>query len=312
MKDVSPPASSQPSRFPRGWGATWQNRWLPYLLTGPVVLAVGVGVFYPVIYVVNLSLHAYSPFFNQTMRFVGAENYVRLIHDAEFWHSLQVSAIWVAGSVIPQFLLGLGLALLLNERFFARGLVRAIVLLPWVVSGVVTGIIWLWLFDGTIGVLNDLLMKAGLTPTPIPWSVQPATTYLMLFVANAWRGSPFFAIMLLAALQSINPDVYEAAMIDGAGRWQRFRYVTLPLILNAVIISTLLRVIWTFNYVDLIWTMTQGGPVNASRTLALDIFKVAYQDGDFGFAATLAVALCVILLAFSGAYWQLNRFSNRS
>ena len=312
MKDVSPPASSQPSRFPRGWGATWQNRWLPYLLTGPVVLAVGIGVFYPVIYVVNLSLHAYSPFFNQTMRFVGAENYVRLIHDAEFWHSLQVSAIWVAGSVIPQFLLGLGLALLLNERFFARGLVRAIVLLPWVVSGVVTGIIWLWLFDGTIGVLNDLLMKAGLTPTPIPWSVQPATTYLMLFVANAWRGSPFFAIMLLAALQSINPDVYEAAMIDGAGRWQRFRYVTLPLILNAVIISTLLRVIWTFNYVDLIWTMTQGGPVNASRTLAPDIFKVAYQDGDFGFAATLAVAPCVILLAFSGAYWQLNRFSNRS
>ena len=312
MKVVSPPASSQPARFPWGWGVTWQNQWLPYLLTGPVVLAVGIGVFYPVFYVVNLSLHAYSPFFNQTMRFVGAENYVRLIRDAEFWHSLQVSAIWVAGSVIPQFLLGLGLALLLNERFFARGVIRAIVLLPWVVSGVVTGIIWIWLFDGTIGVLNDLLMKAGLTPTPIPWSVQPATTYLMLFVANAWRGSPFFAIMLLAALQSISPDVYEAAMIDGAGRWQRFRYVTLPLILNAVIISTLLRVIWTFNYVDLIWTMTQGGPVNASRTLALDIFKVAYQDGDFGFAATLSVALCVILLAFSGAYWQLNRFANRS
>jgi multiple sugar transport system permease protein len=295
-----------------GWGVGWQKRWLPFLLTGPVVLLVGIGVFYPVIYVVNLSLHAYSPFYSPTMRFVGAENYVRLIGDSEFWHSLHVSAIWVAGSVIPQFLLGLGLALLLNERFFARGIIRAIVLLPWVVSGVVTGIIWLWLFDGTIGVLNDLLMKAGLILMPIPWSVQPTTSYLMLFVANAWRGSPFFAIMLLAALQSISPEVYEAAMIDGAGRWQRFWYVTLPLILNAVVISTLLRAIWTFNYVDLIWTMTQGGPVNASRTLALDIFKVAYQDGDFGFAATLAVALCVILLAFSGVYWQLNRFSNKS
>ena len=312
MKVLPAPSVAQTAQPFRQWQFAWQKRGLPYLLIGPVVLLVGIGVFYPVVYVVDLSLHAYSPFFSSTMRFVGAENYRRLIGDAEFWHSLQVSAIWVAGSVIPQFLLGLGLALLLNERLFARGIIRAIVLLPWVVSGVVTGIIWLWLFDGTIGVLNDLLMKAGLILMPIPWSVQPMTTYLMLFVANAWRGSPFFAIMLLAALQSISPEVYEAAMIDGAGRWQRFRYVTLPLILNAVVISTLLRAIWTFNYVDLIWTMTQGGPVNASRTLALDIFKVAYQDGDFGFAATLAVALCVILLLFSGAYWQLNRFSNQT
>jgi len=275
-----------------------------------VVLVVGIGVFYPVIYVVNLSLHAYSPFYSRTMRFVGAANYLRLIADAEFWHSLQVSAIWVAGSVIPQFLLGLGLALLLNERFRARGLIRAIVLLPWVVSGVVTGIIWLWLFDGTVGVINDLLLRAGLVHGPVAWTIAPTTTWLALFIANAWRGAPFFAIVLLAALQSISPDLYEAAKIDGAGSWTRFRHVTLPLILNTIVVATLLRALWTFNFLDLIWTMTRGGPANLTRTMPLYIFDKAYTEGDFGYASTIACTLCIVLLTFSAAYWQLNRLAH--
>lgn len=301
---------------PAAAGGVSSRAWLdrrhlaPYVMVAPVVVLVALGVVYPLGYIVVVSLQDYSPFRVAATRWVGAANYLRLLADPDFWASLRAGAVWVTGSVVPQFLLGLGMALLLNERFRGRGLVRTIVLLPWVVSGVVTGIIWTWLFDGTVGVINDLLGRAGLIGAPVAWTVRPWTTWLALFVANAWRGAPFFAIVLLAALQSISPDLYEAAKIDGAGRWQRFRYVTLPLILTTVVLATLLRALWTFNFLDLIWTMTRGGPANLTRTLPLYVFDKAYTDGDFGYAATVACALCVILLAFSAVYWQLNRLAH--
>ena len=134
----------------------------------------------------------------------------------------------------------------------------------------------------------------------------------MVFVANAWRGAPFFAIVILAALQSIDPALYESASIDGASRWQRFRYVTLPLIVNAIVISTLLRALWTFNFIDLIWTMTRGGPAGTTTTLPIYIFDVVYQRGEFGYGGALSVVLCAILILFAGAYWQLNRLARHA
>jgi len=283
------------------------RRSYPYALVAPTVLLVAVGVIYPVAYMLYLSAHNYLIIRPHAVRFIGLANYLTLLKDGEFWRSLRISAVWVAGSVIPQFLLGLATALLLNGKFTGRRVVRTLVLLPWVVSGVITGIIFVWLFDGTIGVVNDLLLRFHLVTEPVAWPVQPATAFFMLFVANAWRGAPFFAINLLAALQSISPDVYEASAIDGAGPWQRFRHVTLPLIMNTVILSTLLRAIWTFNFIDLIWTMTNGGPVNSTRTLAIYIFHTAYRDADFGYASTLAIGLCIVLLLFSAVYWQLHK-----
>jgi multiple sugar transport system permease protein len=310
---VSPrPAAEAPGPGARGLARAWTGRraLYAYLMVGPAVLLVALGVVYPILYVAVLSVHEYSPFRAAVPRFVGGANYLALLGDPEFWRSLRAGAIWVTGSVVPQFALGLGMALLLNQRFPGRGTVRTIVLLPWVVSGVVTGIIWTWLFDGTVGVINDLLLRSGLAAAPVAWTVQPATTWLALFVANAWRGAPFFAIVLLAALQAINPDLYEAAKIDGAGRWQRLRYVTLPLILGAIVIATLLRALWTFNFLDLIWTMTRGGPANLTRTMPLYIFDKAYTEGDFGYAATIACVLCALLLAFSALYWQLHRLAH--
>ena len=215
----------------------WQKLY-PYLLVAPVAVPIAVLVIYPIAHMVYLSLHHYLIIRPDDVRFTGLENYVTLLTDREFFRALRVSGTWVAGSVIPQFLLGLAIALLLNEAFPGRGLVRTITLMPWVLSGVVTGLIWLWLFDGTIGVINDLLMKAHIATRPVAWSIRPGTSFLMLFVANAWRGAPFFAITLLAALQGIDPEIYEAAAIDGATSWKRFRYVTIPLIMNTVIITT--------------------------------------------------------------------------
>jgi len=280
---------------------------VPWSFVAPVALLVGIGVLFPLAYVLVLGSFDYSPYLGRAPRFIALGNYRAVFGDTAFWNALLASGIWVAGSVVPQFLLGLGMALVLNERFRGRGLVRTIILAPWAVSGVVTGFIWMWLFDGTIGVINDLLSKVGLIDTPIPWGIYESTAWLMVFVANAWRGAPFFAIVILAALQAIDPALYEAASIDGGSRWQKFRFVTWPLILNAVVISTLLRALWTFNFIDLVWTMTRGGPAGATTTLPIYIFSVVYEKGEFGYGAALSVVLCLLLIAFSAAYWQLNR-----
>ena len=290
----------------------WKRNALPWALVAPVAALVAIGVLFPLGYIAVLGSYDYSPYLGRAARYVALSNYRALLSDAAFWSALGASAIWVIGSVVPQFLLGLGMALVLNETFRGRGLVRTIILAPWAVSGVVTGFIWLWLFDGTIGVLNDLLMKAGLIDSPVPWGIYEGTTWLMVLVANAWRGAPFFAIVILAALQSIDPALYEAAAIDGGTRWQKFRFVTWPLILNAVVISTLLRALWTFNFIDLLWTMTRGGPAGATTTLPIYIFDVVYQKGEFGYGAALSVVLCLLLIAFSAGYWQLNRMGRAS
>ncbi len=293
----------------RRWRSLLQREAFPWLLVAPVAILVAIGVLFPLVYVLLLGSEDYSPYLGKPSQWVGLANYARVFADPSFWNALVASVIWVVGSVVPQFLLGLGMALVLNETFRGRGIVRTIILAPWAVSGVVTGFIWLWLFDGTIGVINDLLMKAGAVDAPVPWGIFTETTWAMVFVANAWRGAPFFAIVILAALQSIDPALYEAASIDGATRWQKFRFVTLPLINNAIVISTLLRALWTFNFIDLLWMMTRGGPAGATTTLPIYIFDVVYQKGEFGYGAALSVVLCVLLITFSAAYWQLNRMS---
>jgi len=285
----------------------WRRNALPWALVAPVATLVAIGVLFPLGYVLLLGGYDYSPYLGRAPRFVALSNYRAILTDGAFWSALLASVIWVVGSVVPQFLLGLGMALVLNETFRGRGFVRTIILAPWAVSGVVTGFIWMWLFDGTIGIIHDLLMKARIVDAPVAWGIQESTTWLMVFVANAWRGAPFFAIVILAALQSIDPALYEAAAIDGGSRWQKFRYVTWPLIFNAVVISTLLRALWTFNFIDLLWTMTRGGPAGATTTLPIYIFDVVYQKGEFGYGAALSVVLCVLLIVFSAGYWQLNR-----
>ena len=301
------------SAAPRGrLRRLWKRNALPWTLVAPVATLVAIGVLFPLAYVLLLGSYDYSPYLGRAARFVALSNYRAIFADRAFWSALGASVIWVIGSVVPQFLLGLGMALVLNETFRGRGLVRTIILAPWAVSGVVTGFIWLWLFDGTIGVVNDLLMKAGAIDAPVPWGIYESTTWLMVFVANAWRGAPFFAIVILAALQSIDPALYEAASIDGGSRLQKFRFVTWPLIFNAVVISTLLRALWTFNFIDLLWPMTRGGPAGATTTLPIYIFDVVYQKGEFGYGAALSVVLCVLLIVFSAGYWQLNRMSRAS
>jgi multiple sugar transport system permease protein len=237
--------------------------------------------------------------------FAGLDNFRRMFTaDPLFWHSLGFAAMWVAAEVGLQLVLGLGLALIVNETFVGRGLARAAVFSPWAVSGVLTTGIWLLLYNPSTGVFNAL----GDGSTSVlagQHSVFPATV-----IAELWRGVPFFAILLLADLQSIPKDEYEAASVDGAGRLRRFRYVTLPHLRDAIVLSTLLRAVWEFNNVDLIYTLTGGGPANQTTTLPVYIARTVVDSHDFGYGAALTVAGFVILLFFSMLYLRLSRFGS--
>jgi len=284
---------------------------MPYVFVFPALLPVLLLFIYPLVYVIWLSLQQYVLFRPDEIGFIGLQNYVDLLSDPGFGQSLRASGIWVVGSIVPQFILGLILALLLNQHFPLRGLYRAIVISPWAVGGVLTGIYFTWLFNPQVGVVNDILKHLGLITTPIPWNLNEWSAWIAVLAANTWRGTPFFGIILLAALQSIDDELYEAAKIDGAGTWQQFWFITLPLIKNQAILSTMLRSIWVFGNIDLIWTMTEGAPAGATRTLSVFVLQESYKFSDFGYGAALAVTIFLISLIFAAGYLWLGGFTRQ-
>ncbi len=281
----------------------------PYLLLAPAYLLIAGFLFYPMATVFLLSLQEYQLMDPLNTPFVGLDQYAFMLGDEYFWRSLWNSVVWVVVSLFFQFLLGFCLALLLNSaRFRARGIFQAVVFAPWAVSGFLIAIIWAWLLNGEFGLVNDLLIRVGLLDQKVGFLSREETALLSCVLANIWFGVTFFAVMLFAALQAIPPSLYEAADMDGATAWQSFWRVTAPMVKPAIVITILLRAIWVFNWADLIWVMTGGGPAGASRTLALYVFQKAFLGLDFGYSAALGVALTVISLIFTAVFLRVTRF----
>ena len=220
--------------------------------------------------------------------------------------SLLVSLKWVISQVLLQLILGLAVALILNQEFTGRGICRAIVFAPWAVSGVLTSMLWALIYNENMGVLNDILLKIGLIDTRVAWVSSYDTTFWALSVAELWRGLPFFSIMLLAGLQGIS---LEAADVDGCSRWQRLVYITLPQLKNTIVLSTLLRAVWEFNNVDVIYNLTGGGPVNQTTTLTMYLTQTAVRDNNFGYGSAIAVIAFLLLSVFAALYIKLTGFS---
>ena len=280
----------------------------PYFLLAPAYLLIGAFIFYPMVTVFLLSLQEYRLMDPLNTPFVGFKQYSIILSDEYFWSSLWNSVIWVVVSLLFQALLGFVLALLLNSaRFRARGIYQAIVFAPWAVSGFLVAIIWTWLLTGEYGLVNDLLIRLGLIDQKIGCLSRTETALFACVVANIWFGVTFFAVMLLAALRSIPPNLYEVADMDGASAWQSFWRVTAPILKPVIVITILLRAIWIFNWADLIWVMTGGGPAGVSRTLALYIFQKAFLGLDFGYSAALGVTLTVICLAFTAIFLRATK-----
>ena len=278
------------------------SRALPWLLLGPALIATAVLVLIPVGETLWLSLHDVVLFRPRSRPFVGLANYAAVLDDPLFWVSLGHSLLWVVVSVTLQFALGLVTALLLDRRFAWRGLARALVIVPWALPSVIIGLVWTWMLDFNLGVINQIAVRVGLIAEPIAWLARPDTAMAAVILAVVWQGFPFFAVTLLAGLQSIPREHYEAAAIDGAGALARFRHVTLPGLAPVIATSVLLRMIWVSNSLDLILVMTGGGPGTATHTLPLYAFLKAWSGANYGYGSALAVVLSVLLLGVVISY----------
>jgi len=242
----------------------------------------------PVLAAVWLSLHRSILVFHEE-RFIGLGNFRFLLADARFWSALGTTAYFTVVAVAVELVLGLPVALLLHR---GKGWLRAAVLLPWAIPTAVSARMWAWLFNADYGLLHRLAPS-------IDWLGSPRTALHAAVLVDVWKTTPFVALILLAGLQSIPEDVYEAARVDGAGRPRIFLFVTLPLLRPAVLLGLLFRSLDAFRVFDAIYVLTEGGPANATETLSIYAYKTLMRSGDFGYGSALSVAtfVCVVLLA---------------
>lgn len=258
------------------------------LFTAPVLLFMLVLIAYPLLSVLWQSVR-YVNLVNPGIRgFAGLDNFRTVLEDEDIGPALYNTVLWTVLSVAGEYALGLVSALALARDVHGRGLFRAMIIIPWVIPIVVAGLTWTWMLTPEYGVLNYWLVQLGIIRQPIAWLGQPGTALLTVTLVNVWRSFPFYTISLLAALQAIPQDLHEAAAVDGAGPLTRFRVITMPHLRTVSLTLILIHVIWTAINFDFIWVMTQGGPLNASETLPIMIYRYAMQQFDVGAGCALA------------------------
>jgi len=280
-------------RFPRRSASVgvWLDRQsvFSWLMMAPPLLFLAALVGYPLCYGILLSLQDRPVAHSGT--FVGLKNFATNANDPIFWRVAFNTFFYTAVATLLKMVGGLGLALAMNQQFPLKNLVRALLLLPFIVPTVLSTVAWMWILDPAFSVLNWLLVALGV-PKPGPsWLGNPILAMLSIILINTWRGLPYYGITLLAGLQTVPPELYEAATIDGAGGWQRFRYVTLPLLRPIILIVTLFSVIFTFADFQLVYVLTHGGPQNATQLFATYAFDIAMGAGQLGLGASVALAM---------------------
>jgi multiple sugar transport system permease protein len=272
------------------------KRSTPYLLLVPALVVVAVTVFYPISWAVSLSVHKYVLYEPKDTPFIGLANFQKVFADPVFWLSIKNTGIWVALIVSGQLLIGFVAAILLNERFKGRGVVRSLILIPWITPSILAAFMWRWMYNVNYGVINRALTDLGIISQHVGFLSEAGLALYAVIVVIIWAGAPFFALMLLAAMQAIPEELYEAATVDGANAFHRLRHITIPLIAPTIAVTSLLRIIWVANYVDILFTMTHGGPGYASMTLPVYVFIKAQSALDMGYSSAMALVLAAILI----------------
>lgn len=283
----------------------------PYLLLAPA-LAILIGfLLFPLIWNIYLSLHDVSlTTILGDWKYVGLKNFDNLIRDHDFHTSLQVSLIFVGGSVALQFFVGMVLAVVLNQQISGSNTIRALFIIPWTVSAVITGFSFKFIFSDSFGIMNYGLAQMGLEP--VAWLSDPGIVVWTLVFANVWHGTPFTVIFLTAGLFSISPVVYEAARIDGATKIKSFLYITLPLLRPFIIINLILITMWSVNFFDLILVMTNGGPLFSSTTSSLFMYRQAFEFGLLSKGAAVGFLLIAMNLVLAYSYIKLLRSQDKT
>lgn len=286
----------------------WGKSARPYLMLLPTFAILAIFMIYPIFNTFFLSTQNHVLTNLKDAGFIGLTNFVNLFQDKIFLKAAGNSVWWTVVNVCLQAFFGLIVALLLNMEFKGRTIFRTLLFTPWAVGGILVALIWSFLFNESIGVIGDLLMKLGIIKGKMSWFSSGQTSIWALTIANTWRGVPFFAISILASLQTISLDVYESASVDGAGAWSKFWKITLPLIKDTLLLTILLRTIWTLNIVDIIYGMTKGGPNFSTLTIPVYIMMTFNDTLDSGYASAMAVVMILVLLIFSVIYLKVGKY----
>ncbi len=252
----------------------------------------------PMIAALNLSLHDIRVIGSEGP-FSGVDNYLRVLGDGTFWHALGLSVVWVVSNAVVQTVLALTAALVLNEKFPGVRVARIWIILTWIIPTVVVVIIWRWLLSPSGGMVNPLLIQIGIIDRPMGFFASGPAAMTSLVLINSWRWFPFVAIMLLAGLQRIPGDLYEAAAVDGAGALARFRAITWPLLQPTLLVLTVMGTLLSFNVFDIIWLLTAGGPAGATETLPVLIYETAFKAYRMGDAAAMSVVASVLMIGLA-------------
>jgi multiple sugar transport system permease protein len=277
---------------------------LGVLLIAPTVMIFCAVIVYPLVSALYLSLFK---IFTPTLKgeFVGLGNYTALAASPEFWRSLWNTILWTVLTLTLQIVLGVAVALMLHQNMVFRALARSLILFPYFVSTVVAVLVWRWLFNDLYGILNHVMLAAGLIRMPLDWLGSMPNAMVSIILVGAWKYFPFVVIAVLARLQTIPDALYESARIDGAGAIARFFDVTLPQLREVLVVVILLRAIWDFKEFDLIYLLTGGGPVISTQTLPLMVYKDAFGLNDMGRASAVAVSMMLVMLTFMVVYLRL-------
>ncbi|TDC51748.1 sugar ABC transporter permease [Jiangella ureilytica] len=294
---TEPPRTTPPQRPARRRGFLGLDR-DGLMLAVPALVPVVLFSVYPLLRGIYLGFTDAQAGANAQTSFTGFENYRNLLGDSYFWESFRIGLIWAFAVTILQFFASLGLALLLNQRLRLRWLARTLALVPWAMPPVVIGIMWRLVYHPNAGILNDVLMDLRIIDENVDWLSSFSLALPAVILVGVWAGMPQTTVVLLAGLQSVPRELHEAAAMDGAGVWQRFRNVTWPAIKPVVVAMTTLDFIWNFNSFSLVYVLTQGGPGGETRLPLLFAYEEAFRYGNYGYAAALGNAMVVVIAVF--------------
>jgi multiple sugar transport system permease protein len=278
-----------------------RERALPYLLIAPTIFVLLALSIYPLIYAVKTSFQSPA---GEAAHFTFG-NFTRIFSDGFFLAALSHTFVYAVFALTFEFLFGLGLALLLDRRLRGRGLFRAIMLVPMMLPPVVVGVVWRLMYNSNFGALNGTLKIFGINTEPLIWTASPNFALACVIAVDVWQWTPFMFLILLAGLQAIPQEPYEAARIDGSSAWQTFRHITLPLLKPAILIALLLRTMDLLRVFDHIFILTEGGPGFATETVSLYIYRAAFRFFDFGYAAAMSFVLLLLTNIISAIYIRL-------
>jgi multiple sugar transport system permease protein len=279
-----------------------------YLWVAPALLIMVIVIGYPMVYTVELSFFDTPPS-SPNWYFTGLGNYRQILSDPSFWAITLNTFYWAVGSTVLAFMIGFGAALVVHREFIGRGLIRGLLLIPYVVSYVAVAYVWRWLYHSDYGLISGTLYDLYVIESPINFLDSTTNVMPALILANVWKEFPFAMIMLLAGLQTVPQQLLNAARVDGAGAWQRFRHVTVPYLRGVILITTILLFVGNLNSFVLVWIMTGGGPANASQIWITQVYRLAFQSLQYGQASAYSVILFIVMLLLG--YFYVNALSGK-